>query len=562
MISAQKQSNHDAFPIPFAGLSGNQNSSLVLLSLRRSSLELSWGLSLSLLPCGMIVVGGVGATAAAIPITGSSSGAEVPQIRGSWSVPMAPNQVSISPQQLLGTVSLHQMIEQSRSNQAISGFLPGDIILAVNGRMRFDSLHGLSSYLRSCYDLIVWIYRHPPALFAAFRFKDDAYQAAMAAYQVVSAAQTTKFSDESQQSQQKYQPLPVVVSPCTPPSSVASSGGHNHAMSSTAPLKLFATRKRKREESRCHLFLNPAIQQNFQTWMQDRKDKWRKRYQVYQLTDAGIDRERSGIHHRRDTNQDVITVAKDFWTRQGYSSFHDWLHRSVQRWKQSYGWNQQKRQRLELDSQEVIHLDDNFAEWLRVRKNQWKILRRKRHRQRLHEEMTESRESSELDMIDAILEEEERRMRKKGEAVSPPLDLQAGFDVDAGCPDDVLAHIFRFLHPLEHFKLLTVSTRLRKSLLVRDTFWQRLCPSRWILPRRPRKPWHEIYRTMLQAETEKSRKRWDDLLVRITGILWKGDHLQSIERLVERAEEGFAFDINYTSGGEFCTINTFSVSGG
>jgi hypothetical protein len=59
-----------------------------------------------------------------------------------------------------------------------------------------------------------------------------------------------------------------------------------------------------------------------------------------------------------------------------------------------------------------------------------------------------------------------------------------------------------------------------------------------------------LYLTKLQTETERARKRCDDLLARAANILLKSDQLQAIEKLCAKAEHAVAmpFDVNYSSG--------------
>ena len=55
-----------------------------------------------------------------------------------------------------------------------------------------------------------------------------------------------------------------------------------------------------------------------------------------------------------------------------------------------------------------------------------------------------------------------------------------------------------------------------------------VCPANWTLPRRPRKPWHVLYLSMLKREKIDSQKRWDGILLNCASVLEKGDHLQKI----------------------------------
>jgi len=378
-------------------------------------------------------------------------------------------------------------------------------------------------------------------------------------------------------------------------------------------------------------------------------------------------------------------VAVDFWTPQGFDSFADWLRKRSAQWHRSYSWNQRKRQRIEKECfEKVVHLpcnlaplpvaattaskgrskcksnpksleytdsDNNnnnytgpdtdhpseptnpsgtctareFEEWLKVRRYQWKMARRKRKRdwrsriasnergdggnatnhaegsksdhhhhypcplgsanpslgdaasaspngassstgqerndgttrdnrqggsnkRKAHQLL--SKEDQEMALLDEILDrkEQEREEVRRKRAERPPIEIARFFDATQGIPDDVVAHCFTYLDPKEHGKLLAISKATAKSLKDRHGVWRQLCPSHWVLPRRPRKPWHELYLTRLQREHEQYQKRWDDLLVKCSAALFKRDDLQKIEKIVETAEREFGFDLNYASG--------------
>jgi hypothetical protein len=341
------------------------------------------------------------------------------------------------------------------------------------------------------------------------------------------------------------------------------------------------------------VFLPPIA--DYASWLQQRKAMWRQSYRIYEIKESWIEEEpelpkstrckpdgkSTGYNDRESCN-----VALDFWTRQGFENFHSWLHARKTAWKHDkYSWHRRKRQRLEQDREEIVHLGpDPFQTWLRVRKNQWRIARRKRQRERLRQQQMQfqsyfpcSRSTAcksdnndrlvmdddddgnstnntakyaqplqDILVIDEILEEQEREREEREK--KQPLDLHALLDINQGCPDDVVSQVFGFLDPLEHGKMLAIDRNTRKALMQRERLWQLLCPSRWKLPRRPRKPWHELYRVHLRIETEQKRKLWDDLLSRASNVLEKGDQLQSIEKMVTESEREYGFDINYTSG--------------
>jgi len=57
-----------------------------------------------------------------------------------------------------------------------------------------------------------------------------------------------------------------------------------------------------------------------------------------------------------------------------------------------------------------------------------------------------------------------------------------------------------------------------------------------------------MYITKIRAEEEASRKRSDDLLIKANIIIQKGDQLNKLEKLVEKATKDFEFSVNYISG--------------
>ena len=345
-------------------------------------------------------------------------------------------------------------------------------------------------------------------------------------------------------------------------------------------------------------FLPTLSTQSFPSWLENRKTTWRKKWKVHSIqldTDSDY-----------DSDDSSPSISADFWSRQGHPNFQNWLAASTFRWKQSYTWNKRKRERLEKEYEEVVHFPsstaaDQMQTWLRVRKHQWRFLRRKRQR-RLQDEgkatsspalteqggrevclespstnspspsetslddMSDSKCAAsevysaprsiavprqtfgEMKIIDALLEEQERRRKALQER--PPIDIRFLFDAKLGAPDDVVGHCLKFLHRSEHGKLLCVSSATRKAMKDRDEMWRQLCRlnKHWILPRRPRKRWHELYITKIRQDEEMSRKLSDDILNKAAAILFKGDHLLKIEKLVEEGERRFNFDINYVSG--------------
>lgn len=320
--------------------------------------------------------------------------------------------------------------------------------------------------------------------------------------------------------------------------------------------------------SRASQFLVPV--DDFQSWLTERKKTWRQNWKPYQLEDAAEDVE----------NDPPTSVAKDFWSSQSFGSFEQWRRERKTAWQREYSWNRQKKRRIEQVAEQVVHFspscgtEEQFREWLRVRKSQWGILRVKRQR-RLEQQFRKSEDvalsipvqtgdnvgesdighavpsvlarrqtTGDMLLIDSLLDEQER----KRQAHLETFDLAFVFDAKLGAPDDVIAHCFRYLHPSEHGKLLCVSATSSKAIMERDEMWRQLCPTHWILPRRPRKRWYDLYISKMRKEVQASRKQSDDLLSRIASVLFKGDHLHKVEKLVTDGQTKFDFDVNYHSG--------------
>ena len=319
------------------------------------------------------------------------------------------------------------------------------------------------------------------------------------------------------------------------------------------------------EGTRANLFLRQVQPPDFQQWLADRKQQWRKTYRQH------------AFEHETCCDSDVNVdqrVATDFWSPQGFSSFQQWLAESTTRWKASYSWNRKKRKRIEQDCEVVVHLtEETFLQWLRVRKNQWRVLRRTRQRKRQELEAAEiltsvatckpdttcalnsptsvvhshyGKQRDDFLAIDAFLEDRERQQRAAKSR--PPFDLCLLLDPSNGAPDDIVVHFLEFLETPEQNALLCSTKVIRQRLIERAQVWRSLCPRRWKLPRRPRKPWYDLYFTNLRTEKEQAKKRFDDLLSRASQILFKSDQLHTIEKMVTKAEAEFSFDINYCSG--------------
>lgn len=259
---------------------------------------------------------------------------------------------------------------------------------------------------------------------------------------------------------------------------------------------------------------------------------------------------------------EVTAVVHDFWLTNGHTSFDAWLSSSKANWTRSYSWHHERRNALQSKFTKEVHfplvistdgnnnLLEQFENWLSVRKQQWKLERRKRHRHRSETprvslENHSSRLSFAHDMyIDELLDEEQRALI----VASQPIDISWVFDVQLGAPDDVIGNIMTFLCPSDHGKLLCLSYTTNYLFKQRNDMWKALFPSHWVVPRRPRKSWCAMYITKIRAEEEASRKRSDDLLIKANIIIQKGDQLNKLEKLVEKATKDFEFSVNYTSG--------------
>ena len=281
-------------------------------------------------------------------------------------------------------------------------------------------------------------------------------------------------------------------------------------------------------------FVTRDVRSSFDDWLKQRKMKWRKSRKGLYLTETG-----TSFTGQEDES---TLVPHDFWLLRGYESFDDWILASKAKWRRSYSWHKKKRMKMQTETEREVHfpsteliashgpnqiLMDQFNDWLGVRKQQWRITRRRRQLQRGdsteknvtcttndaasscksegsvvdnaafdHAKTPQSspprRRTSALNdtmIIDELLEDQQCQETQMEIDHSPPLDIGWIFDSEIGCPDDVVVLLMSFLNPSDHGNLLCLSWASNYSFKKRDAVWQSLCPKHWILPRRPRKSW-------------------------------------------------------------------------
>lgn len=214
------------------------------------------------------------------------------------------------------------------------------------------------------------------------------------------------------------------------------------------------------------------------------------------------------------------------------TDFNQWLTSRKRTWQGQYSWNRRKRQKIEESLSVPCRVDptQDFTKWLELRKSQWRLQWRRHVR--------------DAPIYDAIVQEAKARPEPRRHL---DLDWLRLLDGKKGCPDDVVAHVLNFLPRTEHSKFLRINQSISRAFSSRQGVFPLLCDERWTLPRRPRKPWVQIYFRLLKDDVEASRKQWDDLLMRASQILDQSDQVNAIERMVERAEETGQFDVNYVS---------------
>ena len=620
--------------------SPNHQSVYVSVSLLLAPHMSSWGLSISMFEGRYLIIGGARPDYSYAPTSASTN-----SVRGFWAAhaPLNPS-IFWNKQSVVAVTGFSKYLCQLPLSQTPRTLLPGDCILAIDGHpvSLFGNLSQATAYMREKRpQLSLLLLRHPMAFplarsveqrystssvaaaAASSMGASPQYQAAAAVCRVyyrtmgppsptpaaattaTTAATTAAARTISAPSKPTLKPNPVLLAP---KQSVYIPTIHTNPLfcnaSTSKPLR-YADDDYEfdpDEGNRAQLFLKPIDASNVSEWLQERKAQWRRNYKVYPIPEDQYPWAAAAVavvDESSHVGRESCNVAVDFWSQQGYPSLQHWMLASTARWKQGYSWNQRKRKRLQEDSEVSVHLSTHsFEEWLRVRRNQWRILRRKRQRQQQQLDACPKSSSCaasrgmdveedsctgtldaaaakatvasnasptsvavalpgryeqavarpELLMIDALLEEQKERELLDAKKRAAIVDISFLFDETLGCPDDVVTHCLRYLEPIEHGKLLCFSNKTRKALMKRDAVWRQLCPGHWTLPRRPRKPWYELYLVQLKDETQRQRKKWDDLLSQASNILFKADQLQSIEKLVTEAERDYGFDINYSSG--------------
>ena len=452
----------------------------------------------------------------------------------------------------------------------VNGFLqrlqPGDVIISINGHSVsvFPSFEAISNYLRACNQVSLHVFRLvdlPPqnndprfsycVAERSFMLMKP-WLPALHGVQQGSHGGAAKFSQNP-----RVVPSNILQKPLTnpwfrdkggEPISYDDDFGHGDL-----------------DDQGVQLFL-PQTGVGSKIWLERRKRDWRQSWNRYYVTDD-----------ERGDDDDVRVAQKDFWSPQGFGTFDSWLEARTSAWRKSYSWNQKKRKQIQEEVEEVVCFPslslgtgdhaERLRKWISVRKNQWRLQRRKRQRKLEHsqhnqepnaspfgsDEMTETRsfradwKKTKWDMIhiDTLLEEEEKQRPQKRS--QRPFDISFIFDARLNAPDDVISHCLLFLDRSEHWKLLCISASTNSTIKERANMWRQMCPTHWNLPRKPRKQWHDLYLSRIRAEEEASRKRSDDLVSSIASILAKGDQLQKVEKLVTRAETRFGFQVNYIS---------------
>ena len=306
-------------------------------------------------------------------------------------------------------------------------------------------------------------------------------------------------------------------------------------------------------------FANDQCERNFYQWLSERKETWRQSRNHVPLEPIHNERSLGMI----DVAEDDLpsTLEPDFWLASGFESFEDWLDSSKTKWRRTYSWHRRRLTALQKKAEADVSLPtgncmsiNQVEKWLASRKVGWRLTRRKRQLLQLErylesgEDENDSNSSSSLirnssvapsvarhldtTYMDEILESRQERPMDTGPR--KPLDISWMFEAARGCPDDVVVNIMQYLLPRDHGNLLCLSFTSNDFFKRRDSVWRDLCPSHWILPRRPRRSWASVYITKIRAEEDAARKKNDDILVKASVIIGKADQLLKLQKLLKK----------------------------
>lgn len=328
----------------------------------------------------------------------------------------------------------------------------------------------------------------------------------------------------------------------------------------------------------------------FGAWHEAAKSRWAK---SYTWNNDKIDVEEG---------ESNAAVVHDFWlvNNNQYDSFQSWHATSKAKWARSYSWHKTRRDEFQMKCEREVHFPTvvttattsdhttsnnntlvKFENWLGVRKNQWRLERRKRRRllravdATPHTTTTNGSSTISVNVnnnnskmqpttsfvgnvndmyIDDMIRDQEQHASLDSRTSSnscrcyQPIDILWIFDSRLGAPDDVIANLMTYLNPCDHGSLLCLSSTTNTLFKQRNDMWRALFPLHWIVPRRPRRSWCTMYITRIRTEEGISRKRSDTVLLRANVIIDKGDQLHKMETLIRKAMKEFDFSINYTSG--------------
>ena len=140
--------------------------------------------------------------------------------------------------------------------------------------------------------------------------------------------------------------------------------------------------------------------------------------------------------------------------------------------------------------------------------------------------------------------------------------LEWVFNGDINPVDDVVFHFSSFLTDLELVRICSLSSRSRKMMEGRQEFWKAKCKCLPVdLPKRPRLTWFRLYFSLLKKSYLTTLSLSNELLLKCSAVLQKGDNLIKMKKLVLGGIKSFNFDVNFTSGtvGERNSILNLSV---